>query len=38
MDTEIQDGCVVFYQLDKGKLVSIPGDGSVAADSETMKN
>lgn len=38
MGTEIQDGCVVFYQLDKGKLVSIPGDGSVAADPEASKN
>lgn len=38
MGTEIQDGCVVFYQLDKGKLVSIPGDGFVVADPEASKN
>lgn len=38
MGVEIQDGCVVFYQLDKGKLVSIPGDGSVAAGPETRNN
>lgn len=34
MGTEIQDGCAVFYQLGKGKLVSIPADGLVAADPE----
>lgn len=38
MGTEIQDGCVVFYQWYKGKLVSIPADGSVAADPEESKN
>jgi hypothetical protein len=38
MGTEIQDGCVVFYQWDKGKLVIIPADGSVAADPEALKN
>nr|DAI21808.1 MAG TPA: hypothetical protein [Caudoviricetes sp.] len=38
MGTEIQDGCVVFYQWYKGKLVSIPYDGSVAADPEASKN
>lgn len=38
MGTEIQDGCVVFYQRYKGKLVSIPYDGSVAADLEESKN
>lgn len=38
MGTEIQDGCVVFYQWNEGELVSIPGDGSVAADPEASKN
>lgn len=38
MGTEIQDGCVVFNQWYKGKLVSIPYDGSVAADLEESKN
>lgn len=38
MGVEIQDGCGVFYQRDKGKLVSILGDGSVAADSAAIKN
>lgn len=38
MGTEIQDGCVLFYQWDKGKLVSIPADGSIAADPEASKN
>ena len=38
MGTEIQDGCVVFYQLDKGELISIPADGSVAAGPESSKN
>lgn len=38
MGTEIQDGCVVFCQLDEGKLVSITVDGSVAADPEASKN
>lgn len=38
MGTEIQDGCVVFSQWYKGKLVSIPYDGSVTADPEASKN
>lgn len=38
MGTEIQDGCVVFYQWYKGKLVSIPAACSVAADPEELKN
>jgi hypothetical protein len=38
MGTEIQDGCVVFCQWYKGKLVSIPYDGSIAADLEESKN
>lgn len=38
MGTEIQDGCVVFYKLDKGELISIPAGGSVAADQATLKN
>lgn len=38
MGTEIQDGCVVFYQWYKGKLVSIPCDGSVTADLEALKS
>lgn len=38
MGTEIQDGCVLFYQWYKGKLVIIPYDGSVAADPEESKN
>lgn len=38
MGTEIQDGCVVFYQWYKGELISIPAGGSVAADTATIKN
>lgn len=38
MGTEIQDGCFVSYQWYKGKLVSIPYDGSIAADLEESKN
>lgn len=38
MGTEIQDGCVVFYQWNEGKLVSVPGDCSVTADQEVSKN
>lgn len=38
MGIEIQDGRVVFYQLDKGELISIPAGGSVAADTATIKN
>lgn len=38
MGIEIQDGRGGFYQWYKGKLVSIPYDGSVAADLEESKN
>lgn len=38
MGTEIQDGYIVFYQLEKGKPANIPAGGSVAADSEASKN
>lgn len=38
MGTEIQDGYIMFYQLEKGKPDNIPAGGSVAADPATLKN
>lgn len=38
MGTEIQDGCIVFYQRDTGKPASISAGGSVAANSAASKN
>lgn len=37
MGTEIQGGCIVFYQPEKGKPANIPAGGSVSANLETIK-
>lgn len=38
MGNEIQDGYIVFYQLEKGKPANIPAGGSAATDQATLKN